>query len=81
MELRRYLAVGWRWWWLLALGVVVGSGLAYLISRNQTPIYEATATVLVNKSEAVSPSDNDVLLNQQLTKTYGRLVTSGPVLD
>jgi capsular exopolysaccharide synthesis family protein len=81
MELRRYLAMTWRWWWLLTLGVVVGSGLAYLISRNQTPIYEATATVLVNKSEAVSPTYNDVLLNQQLTKTYGRLVTSGPVLD
>jgi capsular polysaccharide biosynthesis protein len=50
--------------------------------RAQTPIYQATATVLINQSQAVTgPTYSDVLANQQLTQTYGRLITSGPVLE
>lgn len=82
MELRRYLAIVRRWWWLLVLGTLLGGGLAFLVTLTQTPIYQATATALVNTSQSVTgPTYNDIIANQQLTKTYGRLVASGPVLE
>jgi capsular exopolysaccharide synthesis family protein len=82
MELRRYIAITWRWSWLLVLGTLLGGLVAFFVSRAQTPVYSATATVLVNQAQAATgPTYNDILANQQLTKTYARLVTSGPVLD
>jgi capsular exopolysaccharide synthesis family protein len=82
MELRQYAAIAWRWSWLLILGAVLAGAAAFLASRAQTPVYEAKATVLVNQAQAVTgPTFSDVQANQQLTKTYGQIVTSGPVLE
>jgi capsular exopolysaccharide synthesis family protein len=82
MELRRYLAIVLRWWWLLALGTLSAAVAAFLVSRSQTPVYEAEGTILVNQAQAITgPTYNDVLANQQLSKTYSQLVTSGPVLE
>lgn len=77
MELRRYLTLAGRWWWLLLVGTVVAGGVAFALSRAQTKRYQATATVLVNQAQALSgPTYNDVLANQQLSKTYAQIVTS-----
>lgn len=82
MELRRYAAIIMRWWWLLALGLLVGGAAAFGLSRTRPRVYEARATILVNQAQAVTgPSYNDVLANQQLSKTYKELVTSAPVLE
>lgn len=82
MELRRYIAIVWRWSWLLVLGTVLAGGVSYFVSSRQTRIYEAKATVIVNQAQAVTgPSYYDVLANQQLSKTYANLVASRPVLE
>lgn len=82
MELRQYALIAWRWSWLLILGALLAGLAAFIVSRLQTPEYEATTTMLVNQSQAVTgPTYNDVLANQQLTKTYGQIVTSNLVLD
>jgi capsular exopolysaccharide synthesis family protein len=82
MELRQYAAIAWRWSWLLILGAVLAGLAAFVVSRLQTPEYAAKTTMLVNQSQAVTgPTYNDVLANQQLTKTYGQIVTSSLVLD
>lgn len=82
MELRQYASIAWRWSWLLILGAVLAGLAAFITSKLQTPVYEARTTVLVNQSQAVTgPTYNDVLANQQLTKTYGQIVTTNLVLD
>src|SRR5262245_7426019 len=82
MELRRYLALLWRWSWLLAAGAVVVAAAALLYARHQTPIFQAKATILVNQAQALTGlSYSDVLANQQLCKTYAQLVPSRPVLE
>jgi capsular exopolysaccharide synthesis family protein len=81
MELLRYVAIIWRWSWLLILGTVLAGGTAFFVSRSQTRIYQATATVLVNQAQAATgPTYQDVLANQQLSKTYANLVPSRPVV-
>lgn len=82
MELREYIAILWRWAWLILLGVVLAGGTAYLVSINQVAIYQASVTVLV--SEARDPTITDytsILTSERLAKTYGELLTSRPVLE
>lgn len=51
MQLARYLRLLQRWWWLLALGALIGGGSAYGVSQLKTPIYRAEATLLVNQPQ------------------------------
>lgn len=82
MELRRYAGVVVRWSWLLALGTFLGALAAFLVSRGQTPLYQAEATILVNQAQGITgPSYTDILANQQLSKTYAQLAATPPVLQ
>lgn len=82
MELRRYATILWRWSWLFVVGTTLAAAAALLVSRSQPPLYAAKGTILVNQAQAVTgPTYTDVLANQQLSKTYSQLVTSGPVLE
>ncbi len=77
MELRSYLALLRRWLWLALLCMVLAGGLAYLTSNRQTPIYAATATVLLDTSRPTSatPSIADITLNERLAETYAVLLS------
>ena len=81
MERARYLHLARRWWWLLVLGVFIGGGAAYGVSQLITPIYRASATLLVNQTQTPGTiAYNDVLASERLTKTYRELITKRPVL-
>lgn len=77
MELRSYLALLQRWLWLALLCMLLAGGLAYLTSNRQTPIYAATATVLLDTSRPTSatPSIADITLNERLAETYAVLLS------
>ena len=82
MELLRYTALLRRWWWLLALGVLMGGLGSYTVSRILTPVYRASATVLVNQTQTPgSIAYNDILTSERLTRTYRELITQRPVLE
>lgn len=52
IDLRVYIDVLLRWWWLIALSVVVFGGIAYGVTAQMTPMYEAAAGVVSLKSRA-----------------------------
>jgi len=52
IDLRQYIDVLLRWWWLVALGALLAGGSAYLVSIIMPPTYEATAGVVMLKSRA-----------------------------
>ena len=82
MEAARLLAILRRWWWLLLLGIALGGGASYAVSRAMTPIYRATTTLLVNQTQTPGViAYNDILTSERLTTTYRELVTKRPVLD
>lgn len=82
MELVRYLRLVSRWWWLLALGVLIGGGSAYGVSQVMTPMYRADVTLLVNQTQTPGTiAYNDVLTSERLTMTYRELITKRPVLE
>jgi capsular exopolysaccharide synthesis family protein len=82
MELRHYLRIARRRWWIAVVGMVTAALAAFIVSRQLPPIYEARATLLLNLAQQPSlPTYNDVSASQALTKTYARLITSRPVLE
>ena len=82
MELRAYLDIARRRWWILLLLPLIAGVTAFLVSKQMTPIYSATATILVNQtSEPGVVQYNDVLTSERLTNTYAQLVERRVVLQ
>lgn len=82
MTLSEALKLARRWWWILIIGPVVGALAAYFISEAMTPIYRATATLLIQQSQVPGAQNyQDLLAAQQQTTTYSHLLSTSPVLD
>ena len=76
IDFRRLLSALQRWAWLLMLATAVGAVFAYLYSRQQTPVYEATTNVLVTLNSQQSIGDLSTSLNlSQLVETYVRMLS------
>jgi len=81
MELRQYLHVLRKWLWLVALCAVLAGAAAYGISRRQTPIYQATAELLVSPGSSSSQDYTALLTGERLARTYAQLLTNRSVLE
>jgi non-specific protein-tyrosine kinase len=82
MELKQYASILWRWKWLIVAGTLLAGLSAFVTSRLQTPVYQATTTVLVN--EAPNDKDTDytaILTSERLARTYAQMLSSRPVLE
>ncbi len=71
----RYLAALARWFWLIALCVVVATAGTFAMTQLQTPIYRATTVLFVGQKSANVP-----LVDTQLVTTYEQLVSQPAVL-
>ncbi len=81
MELKQFFILLRRWYWLLILGLVLGAAGGILFSRIQTPVYQATAKILVMRVPDQSLSGLAYLGDQQLTQTFIELITTSPVIN
>jgi succinoglycan biosynthesis transport protein ExoP len=81
MELRQYLNVVIKWWWLIAVSVFIAAGASYLASRAATPLYYTKTTLMVGRfTQNPDPSSVDFYTGQQLAYTYSQLARREPVL-
>ena len=83
MEIRRYIALLRTWGWLPLLAIIVSGSAAYIVSRNTTPIYRASARLLIDEAPGAT-SGNDysqILLEQKLAATYVELLETRPILQ
>ena len=82
MDLRQYWHLLRRWLWLVALGALLAGSLAYLISRNTKPVYEANTTLLIAPGTAQAlDSYSTLIASERLARTYAQLLYSAPVID
>ena len=84
MELRQYGQLARKWLWLVILCAVVAGGVAYIVSKKSTPIYQASTKLLINQAASasqLSPGYQDILTSQQLARTYANLLADGPVVE
>lgn len=82
LDLRQYVALGLKWWWLLLLAGVVGAGAGYLVSQRQPRVYQATAKIIVGQSiQATDLTSADILTSERLAQTYANMARLQPVLQ
>lgn len=81
-DLRSAMAVLRKWWWLVLLAPIIGGGAGYAIGDRQTPMYSATATLMVLSEPGEDPAEyQDVQIAQALTQTYAELLLNRQVLQ
>lgn len=77
-----YTSLLWRWLWLLVLSACLAGGVAFYISRQQTPIYQSSTLVMIDTAPLyLSDLYSSIISSQQLLKTYAKIMTTQPVLD
>jgi len=81
MEIKDFLLLMWRRARFLAAGLILGAVLGFVISRIQTPVYEAATDVLISRSSQQMNTNMLPLDENQLVSTNIRLAKSQPVLD
>lgn len=82
IELNSYLHLLRRHWWLLIAGPLIATLIAYVGSKRITPVYETSATLLINQTQTPGVVlYNDILTSERLTNTYAELIKGPSVLD
>lgn len=82
MELKRYLYLLLRWYWLIVGAVLLAGGVAYVLANNQPRVYQASSRLLIDEAPGSSGNEySQLLLEQRLATTYVELIQLNPVLE
>jgi polysaccharide biosynthesis transport protein len=81
MELKELVGLFRRWWWLLLVGLVLGLAGGLTASLLQTPVYEASAKVLITRTRQPGTTDVLSISDQQLVLTYLQLLKTQSILE
>jgi capsular exopolysaccharide synthesis family protein len=82
MELRQYIAIALRWWWLMVLSTVLAAGAGYFYSSRQTPVYQANTILIVGQSiQSTELTSSDLITSERLARTYADMARLQPVLQ
>lgn len=87
MELKRYLQVVLKGWWLILSTLLVSVAFALVFTYGQTPIYRTSATFVVSPSSSIGKFSDfmrglDSLYEREgVITTYVEIATSSTVLD
>ncbi len=81
METKDLLSLMWRGVRFLIAGFILGAALGWVVSKYQSPVYEATTEVLVSRARFQSSTDMLPLSDDQLASTNIQLAKSQPVLN
>lgn len=83
IDLRQYIALFLQWWWLIALATLLAGAVAFLVSRQMAPVYQASTTVLINEAPSISKTTDytSIMTSERLAKTYSEMMVKRPVLE
>ena len=81
-DFKTYWALALRYWWVFVVVMAAAGGAAYLVSSSRTPIYSATAKVLVQSARVPgSFSAGDIEANRRFAEDFQDLLSTRPVLE
>lgn len=82
LEIRHYLVLLRRWLWLVFACALLAAGIAFIASSRTTPVYRASATLLVHQAPSSGTSDYTALLtSERLARTYTQMLTGRAVME
>ena len=71
MELKQVATVLWRWWWLLALAMLVSAAFSSVSDRQLPRVYRTSTTIQVGQFlQSTNPQPQDFATSQQLAQAY-----------
>ncbi|GIF03805.1 polysaccharide biosynthesis tyrosine autokinase [Actinoplanes siamensis] len=77
MDLRDYIRVARKRWWLLLAAVLASAGIATLVTLRATPLYATSVTFFITTpNTGVSDAYQGGLFSQQRVRSYQSLLTS-----
>jgi len=81
-ELVQYFLVIRRWLWLIVVCTLLAALAAFVVSSRMTPVYSASAMLLVRQAPTAGTSDyTAILTSERLARTYSQMLTGRPVLE
>lgn len=81
-EFKQIITLVFRWWWVLALGTLIAVAIGYGVTQSQSPVYEATATVMVGDFiQAPQINRDDIIARDAYTQAYADMARREPVLN
>ncbi len=81
INIKEYIRLFLHWAWLIILITIVAGVTAFFITRQITPVYRATTTVLVNEAPVTRTSGDSLYASDRLTRTYADMMTKTPILE
>jgi capsular exopolysaccharide synthesis family protein len=77
------MRIAQRRWWIVALLMLVAGTSAYISSSRETPLYSASATMMVNPGTSGSTYTdyNAIITTERLAETYAQLVMAQPMQE
>ena len=75
-----YAMLAKRWAWMVVLGIVICGSGTYIVSKLIPPVYQASATLIINLKTSTSASDY-VNASELAVPTYAQLLTDPTVLE
>jgi capsular exopolysaccharide synthesis family protein len=80
-ELKQYVRIAEKWWWLVFLSTFVAAGFGYGVTKILPPTYRATTTLLVKVGDSTGDTYATNLASEQVAVTYVELLATGPVIE
>jgi len=82
VELRQVIGTLLKKWWVIAIFTLTAGVLAYVYTQSQTPIYQATTTVIVGQTISNRDvSSGDLRVSSEIALTYADVVRRYPVMQ
>jgi polysaccharide biosynthesis transport protein len=78
--LNQFVVLARRWTWMIVLGVVICSGATFAVSKIVHPVYQASATIILNLGPSAQ-NYSSFTASVQAIPTYAQLLTSPSVLN
>ncbi len=81
MDIKDYLRIFGRYWWVVVLSALIGAGVGFATTRLMTPEYESTARMFVATQHGTSVTDayQNNLFSQERVISYAGIATSEQV--
>ncbi|MFZ5917160.1 MAG: polysaccharide biosynthesis tyrosine autokinase [Chloroflexota bacterium] len=81
-DIRRYLSLLIKWWWLLAIGVIVPVVVSFYFASKQPALYRARVVLMVGTTlQSTNPDAYEIGIAERLARGYAEMVKYRPVTN
>lgn len=81
-DLRQYLRLALKWWWLLAIGAIIPVAVSYHFTSQEKPLYQARVVLMVGTTlTSTDPNASEMGIAARLARGYAAMIRYRPVTN